>query len=60
MSLYHQQILPGYQVDDALDDADEDKKGDDPDDIKHDRLIREAKGKKAATTKGKASGKAKR
>ena len=43
-----------YQVDDAVEDADDEKKGDDPDDIKHDRLIKEASGKKkAADTKGK-------
>ncbi|KAI9466675.1 replication factor RFC1 C terminal domain-containing protein [Lactarius psammicola] len=50
-----------FDVDDTLEDADDDKKGDDPDDIKHDKLIQEAKGKKkAATTKGKGAGKAKR
>ncbi|KAF8271701.1 replication factor RFC1 C terminal domain-containing protein [Lactarius quietus] len=49
-----------FDMDDALEDADDDKKGSDPDDIKHDRLIREAKGKKAATTKGKGAGKAKK
>jgi replication factor C subunit 1 len=50
-----------FDMDDALDDADEDKKGDDLDDIKHDRLIQEANGKKkAAATKGKGAGKAKR
>jgi len=44
-----------------LEDADDDKKGDDPDDIKHDKLIQEAKGKKkSAATKGKGAGKAKR
>ena len=48
-------------MDDALEDADEDKKGDDLDDIKHDRLIQEANGKKkAAATKGKSAGRAKR
>ena len=43
-----------------MEDADEDKKGDDPDDIKHDRLIQEANGKKKGATKGKGTGKAKR
>ena len=48
------------QVDDAVEDADDEKKGDDPDDIKHDRLIQEARGKKAADTKGKGVAKGKK
>jgi len=47
-------------VDDAVDDADDEKKADDPDDIKHDRLIQQASGKKAATAKGKGAAKGKR
>ncbi|KAI9448378.1 replication factor RFC1 C terminal domain-containing protein [Lactarius indigo] len=50
-----------FDVDDTLEDADDDKKGDDPDDIKHDKLIQEAKGKKKlAATKGMGARKAKR
>ena len=49
-----QRVLPEYQV-----DADEDKKDDDPDDIKHDRFIQEVNGKTkaTATTKRNAIGK---
>jgi len=44
-----------------LEDADDDKKGEDPDDRKHNRLIQQANGKKkVATTKGKGAGKTKR
>ncbi|KAI0254199.1 replication factor RFC1 C terminal domain-containing protein [Lactifluus subvellereus] len=50
-----------FDVDDAVEDADDEKKGDDPDDIKHDRLIQEASGKKkAANTKGKGVAKGKK
>jgi hypothetical protein len=49
-------------VDDAVDDADDDKKAVDPDDIKLDRLIQQAGKKKAAatTTKGKGAARGKR
>jgi hypothetical protein len=47
-------------MDDMVDDADDEKKVDDPDDIKNDRLIQAASGKKAATTKGKGAAKGKR
>jgi hypothetical protein len=48
-------------VDDAVDDADDDKKAVDPDDIKLDRLIKEAgKKKAAAATKGKGAARGKR
>jgi hypothetical protein len=46
-------------VDDAVDDAEDEKKAVDPDDIKHDSLIQEASRKKAAT-KGKGAAKGKR
>jgi len=48
-------------VDDAVDDADDDKKAVDPDDIKLDRLIQAASKKKKAamTTKGKGAAKGK-
>jgi len=46
-------------VDDAVDDAEDEKKVVDPDDIKHDRLIQEA-GRKKAATKGKGAAKGKR
>jgi hypothetical protein len=46
-------------VDDAVDDAEDENKVVDPDDIKHDRLIQEASKKKAAT-KGKGAAKGKR
>jgi len=49
-----------FDMDDAVDDADDEKKADDPDDIKHDRLIQQASGKKAATAKGKGAAKGKR
>lgn len=47
-------------MDDAVDDAEDEKKADDPDDIKHDRLIQQANGKKATTAQGKGTGKGKR
>lgn len=49
-------------MDDAVDDADDDKKAVDPDDIKLDRLIQAASKKKAAatSTKGKGAAKGKR
>jgi hypothetical protein len=47
-------------VDDAVEDADDENKNDDLDDIKHDRLIQEASGKKAAATKGKGGAKGKK
>ena len=49
-------------MDDAVDDADDDKKSVDLDDIKLDRLIREASKKKAAanSTKGKGAAKGKK
>jgi hypothetical protein len=49
-------------VDDAVDDADDDKKAVDPDDIKLDRLIQAASKKKASaiTTKGKGAAKGKK
>jgi hypothetical protein len=49
-------------VDDAVDDVDDDKKAVDPDDIKLDRLIRQASKKKpgAITTKGKGAAKGKK
>lgn len=49
-------------MDDAVDDADDDKKAVDPDDIKLDRLIQMGSKKKAAaiTTKGKGAAKGKR
>jgi hypothetical protein len=47
-------------VDEAVDEADDEKKADDPDDIKHDRLIQQANGKKATTAKGKGAAKGKR
>lgn len=49
-------------MDDAVDDADDDKKAVDPDDIKLDRLIQEASKKKAAaiSTKGKGAAKGKK
>jgi len=51
-----------FDVDDAVDDADDNKKAVDPDDIKLDRLIQEASKKKAATisTKGKGAAKGKK
>jgi hypothetical protein len=45
-------------VDDTVDDAEDEKKVVDPDDIKHDSLI-QAGGKKAATTKRKGAAKGK-
>jgi hypothetical protein len=49
-------------VDDTVDDADDDKKAVDPDDIKLDRLIQAANKKKAAanSTKGKGAAKGKK
>ena len=49
-------------MDDAVDDADDDKKAVDPDDIKLDRLIQVVNKKKAAaiTTKGKGAAKGKK
>lgn len=49
-------------MDDAVDDVDDDKKTVDPDDIKLDRLIKEASKKKAVagTTKGKGAAKVKK
>jgi len=48
-------------VDDVVDDADDDKKAVDPDDIKLDRLIQEASKKAAAATaKGKGAAKGKK
>lgn len=52
-----------FDVDDAVDDADDDKKAVDPDDIKLDRLIQEASKKKKAaaiSTKGKGAAKGKK
>ncbi|KAI0285111.1 DNA replication factor C large subunit [Russula aff. rugulosa BPL654] len=51
-----------FDMDDAVDDADDDKKAVDPDDIKLDRLIQMGSKKKAAaiTTKGKGAAKGKR
>jgi len=49
-----------FDLDDTVDDPDDEKKAVDPDDIKHDRLIQQASGKKAATTKGKGAAKGKR
>jgi hypothetical protein len=47
-------------VDDAVEDADDENKNDDLDDIKHDSLIQEAGRKKAATAKGKGAAKGKK
>lgn len=47
-------------MDDAVDDADDEKKVDDPDDIKHDNLIQRVNGKKTATSKGKGTAKGKK
>ncbi|KAH9978130.1 replication factor RFC1 C terminal domain-containing protein [Lactifluus volemus] len=49
-----------FDVDDAVEDADDENKNDDLDDIKHDSLIQEAGRKKAATTKGKGAAKGKK
>jgi hypothetical protein len=47
-------------VDDTVDDADDEKKVVDPDDIKLDRLIQDASKKKPAATKGKGTAKGKK
>jgi hypothetical protein len=47
-------------VDDVVEDVDDEKKNDDLDDLKHDSLIQEARGKKAAATKGKGTTKGKK
>jgi hypothetical protein len=47
-------------MEDAVEDVDDEKKNDDPDDIKHDSLIQEASRKKAAATKGKGAAKGKK
>ena len=47
-------------MDDAVDDADDEKKDVDPDDIKLDRMIRDASKKKATAAKGKGAAKGKK
>jgi len=49
-----------FDLDDAIDDADDEKKLGDPDDVKHDRLIQEAGRKKGTAAKGKGAGKGKK
>lgn len=47
-------------MDDVVDDADDEKKDVDPDDIKLDRLIQDASKKKPVATKGKGAAKGKK
>ncbi|KAI0002914.1 DNA replication factor C large subunit [Russula compacta] len=46
-----------FDVDDTVDDVDDEKKVDDPDDIQHDNLIQRVNGKKTAASKGKGTAK---